>query len=289
MKGNYNLKAQHTTFIGFTNDFETSKAVLFGAPFDGTTSFKPGTRFAPAAMREDSWAIESYSPYLEKDLEDMALFDYGNLELPYGDKMQVLKMIENTTDEIVKAGKIPIMIGGEHLVSYAPIKSLVKTYSNLHVIHFDAHTDLREELLDETFSHATVIRRVSELLPKGHVNQFCIRSGLKEEFEWAKQNVHLEKFTYNTLKSCVKRLKNAPVYITIDLDVFDPSVFPGTGTPEPGGIFFDDMLKIIQSLSQLENVVGMDVVELSPKYDASGISTAVACKTLRELVLATVK
>jgi agmatinase len=219
----------------------------------------------------------------------MALFDYGNLELPYGDKMQVLKMIENTTDEIVKAGKIPIMIGGEHLVSYAPIKSLVKTYSNLHVIHFDAHTDLREELLDETFSHATVIRRVSELLPKGHVNQFCIRSGLKEEFEWAKQNVHLEKFTYNTLKSCVKRLKNAPVYITIDLDVFDPSVFPGTGTPEPGGIFFDDMLKIIQSLSQLENVVGMDVVELSPKYDASGISTAVACKTLRELVLATVK
>lgn len=289
MKGNYNLKAQSTTFIGFTDEFKEAKAVLFGAPFDGTTSFKPGTRFAPAAMREDSWAIESYSPYLDRDLEDLELFDYGNLELPYGDKMQVLQMIENTVDEIVHANKIPIMIGGEHLVTYAPVKALVKKYNDLHIIHFDAHTDLREELLDEAFSHATVIRRVSELLPKGNVNQFCIRSGLKEEFEWAKTNVHLEKFTYNTLASCVKRLKDKPVYITIDLDVFDPSVFPGTGTPEPGGINFNDMLEIIKTLGALNNVVGMDVVELSPKYDASGVSTAVACKTLRELVLATIK
>jgi len=283
------LEAQSTTFIGFTDEFEPSKAVLFGAPFDGTTSFKPGTRFAPAAMREDSWAIESYSPYFDSDLNDLPLFDYGNLELPYGDKMHSLKIIEATVDKIVENNKIPIMIGGEHLVSYAPIKSLVKKYSNLHVIHFDAHTDLREELLGEAFSHATVIRRVTELLPKGNVNQFCIRSGTKEEFQWAKTNVHLEKFTYNTLNSCVKRLKDEPVYITIDLDVLDPSVFPGTGTPEPGGISFQDILEIIKTLSGLNNVVGMDVVELAPKYDASGVSTAVACKTLRELVLATVK
>ena len=289
MKGNCKVKAQNSTFIGFTNEFNSSKAVLFGAPFDGTTSFKPGTRFAPAAMREDSWAIESYSPYLDKDLEDLALFDYGNLELPYGDKMQTLQMIEQTVDEIVQSNKIPIMIGGEHLLTYAPVKSLVKTYKELHIIHFDAHTDLREELLGEAFSHATVMRRVSELVPKGNVNQFCIRSGLKEEFLWAKNNVNLEKFTYKTLSSCVEKLQNKPVYITIDLDVLDPSVFPGTGTPEPGGINFNDMLEIIKILSQLNHVVGLDVVELAPKYDTSGVSTAVACKTLRELVLATVK
>ncbi|RXJ68208.1 agmatinase [Halarcobacter ebronensis] len=283
------MEAQLTCFIGFENEFEESKAVLFGAPFDGTTSFKPGARFAPNAMREDSWAIESYSPYLDKDLNDLKLFDYGNLELPFGDKKNALRMIQEMTQSIIDAGKIPIMIGGEHLVSLAPIKALSKKYEDLNVIHFDAHTDLREDYLGEALSHATVIRRIYDQLGDGKVNQFCIRSGLKEEFEWAKKHTHLEKFTYNTLESCVRRIKDKPVYITIDLDVFDPSVFPGTGTPEPGGINFHHMMEIINILSRLENVVGMDVVELSPKYDASGVSTAVACKTLRELVLATIK
>lgn len=283
------MEALNHCFIGFENDFEESKAVLFGAPFDGTTSFKPGARFAASAMREDSWAIESYSPYLDKDLEDLKLFDYGNLELPFGDKKNALRIIQEMTQQIIDAGKIPIMIGGEHLVSLAPVKALSKKYDNLNVIHFDAHTDLREDYLGEALSHATVIRRIYDQLGDGKVNQFCIRSGLKEEFEWAKKHTHLEKFTYNTLESCVRRLKNEPVYITIDLDVFDPSVFPGTGTPEPGGIDFHQMLDIIKIMSSLENVVGLDVVELSPKYDASGVSTAVACKTLRELVLATIK
>ncbi|WP_320033628.1 agmatinase [Halarcobacter sp.] len=283
------MEAQLACFIGFEDSFEESKAVLFGAPFDGTTSFKPGARFAPSAMREDSWGLESYSPYLDKDLEDIKLFDYGNLELPFGDKKNALRMIQEKTQEIIDAGKIPIMIGGEHLVSLAPVKALSKKYKDLNIIHFDAHTDLREDYLGEALSHATVIRRIYDQVGDGNVNQFCIRSGLKEEFEWAKKHTHLEKFTYNTLESCVRRIKDKPVYITIDLDVFDPAVFPGTGTPEPGGINFHHMMEIISILSRLENVVGMDVVELSPKYDASGVSTAVACKTLRELVLATVK
>ena len=283
------MKAQGNSFIGFEDDFEESKAVLFGVPFDGTTSFKPGTRFAPSAMREDSWGLESYSPYLDKDLEDLKLFDYGNLELPFGDKKRALRMIQETTQEIIDAGKIPIMIGGEHLVSLAPVKALSKKYEDLHIIHFDAHTDLRNDYLGESLSHATVLRRIYDQVGDGRLNQFCIRSGLKEEFEWAKEHSHLEKFTYNTLEDRVELLINKPVYITIDLDVLDPSVFPGTGTPEPGGIDFHDMMKIISILSRLENVVGLDVVELSPKFDASGVSTAVACKTLRELVLATIK
>lgn len=283
------MQAQMNCFIGFDNSFEEADAVLFGVPFDGTTSFKPGARFAPSAMREDSWGLESYSPYLNKDLEDLKLFDYGNLELPFGDKKKALRMIQEHVNQIIEANKIPIMIGGEHLVSLAPVKALSKKYDDLHIIHFDAHTDLREDYLGESLSHATVLRRIYDQVGDGKLNQFCIRSGLKEEFEWAKKHSHLEKFTYNTLESCVRRLKDKAVYITIDLDVLDPSVFPGTGTPEPGGISFHDMMNIIQTLSKLENVVGMDVVELSPKFDASGVSTAVACKTLRELVLATIK
>ena len=282
------MEHNNVTFIGFENTFDESSVVLFGAPFDGTTSFKPGARFAPNVMREDSWAIESYSPYVDKDLEDLKLFDYGNLELPFGDKKNSLRMITEFVTEILEEGKIPIMMGGEHLVSLAPVRALAKKHEDLHVLHFDAHTDLREDYLGESLSHATVIRRIHDVLGDGKINQFCIRSGLKEEFEWAKVHTNLEKFSFKTLKECVGKLKNRPVYITIDLDVLDPSVFPGTGTPEPGGISFHDMLEIIKELSLLKNVVGMDVVELSPKYDASGISTAVACKTLRELVLATI-
>ena len=283
------MEAQSSTFIGFEDSFEESKAVLFGVPFDGTTSFKPGTRFAPSAMREDSWGLESFSPYLDRDLEDLKLFDYGNLEVPFGDKKTALRMIQEMTAEIIDAGKIPVMIGGEHLVSLGPVKALSKKYEDIHIIHFDAHTDLRNDYLGEALSHATVLRRIYDQVGDGRLNQFCIRSGLKEEFEWAKEHSHLEKFTYNTLEERVELLVNKPVYITIDLDVLDPSVFPGTGTPEPGGIDFHDMMKIISILSRLENVVGLDVVELSPKFDASGVSTAVACKTLRELVLATIK
>jgi agmatinase len=283
------MEAQNNCFIGFEDGYEESRAVLFGVPFDGTTSFKPGARFAPSAMREDSWAIESYSPYLDKDLEELKLFDYGNLELPFGDKKRALRIIQEHVETIINANKVPIMIGGEHLVSLAPVKALSKKYDDLHIIHFDAHTDLRNDYLGESLSHATVLRRIYDQVGDDRLNQFCIRSGLKEEFEWAKEHAHLEKFTFKTLKSRVDILKDKPVYITIDLDVFDPSVFPGTGTPEPGGINFHEMLEIIETLSKLENVVGLDVVELSPKHDASGVSTAVACKTLRELVLATIK
>jgi len=277
------------TFIGFNKQFEEASAVLFGAPFDSTTSFKPGARFAPNAMREDSWAIESYSPYQDKDLEDLNLFDAGDLELPFGNGAKSLRVIEKFVDEVVKEGKIPIMIGGEHLVSFAPIQSLAKKYTNLHILHFDAHTDLREEYLGEKLSHASVMKRAWNVVGDGKIFQFCIRSGLKEEFEWAKSHTHLEKFGFHTLQSVVAKIKDKPVYITIDLDVLDPSVMPGTGTPEPGGITFNQLLEIINELKALENVVGFDLVELSPKYDISGISTAVACKTLREMTLAVVK
>lgn len=273
-----------TPFIGFDKEFEESELVLFGAPFDGTTSFRPGTRFGPTHMRNDSYGLETYSPYIDMDLEDYNLFDYGDLELPFGNTIKALNMIEDLSDFISSHNKKPLMIGGEHLVTLPNIKALTKKYKDIHVIHFDAHTDLRHNYMGEKLSHATVIKRVWDIIGDNRIFQFGIRSGLKEEFSWASKHTNLNKFNLNNLKETVEILKDKPVYVTIDLDVLDPSVFCGTGTIEPGGVTFKELLEAIYDLRHL-NIVGADVVELSPHYDQSGMSTAVACKVLRELTL----
>ena len=284
VKMNRNL----SNFIGFDGEYDESEIVVFGAPFDGTTSFRPGTRFASEFMRMDSYGLETYSPYLDRDMEDYELFDAGDLELPFGNVQRVLDEIYGFSKKILKDGKLPLMIGGEHLVSFPAIKAVYEKYPDLCVVHLDAHTDLRTDYMGEELSHATVIRRVWEFLGDGRIHQFGIRSGEKYEFKWAKEHTNLNKFNLNGLEKLVEIIGNKPVYITIDLDVFDPSIFPGTGTPEPGGITFNDMMDAMKVFDKL-NIVGADVVELSPHYDSTGVSTAVACKTLRELVLTMVK
>jgi len=279
------MESNIQTFIGCDAKYSEASIIIFGAPFDGTTSFRPGTRFAPEYIRMDSYGLETYSPYLDKDLINYNLMDIGNLDLPFGNAKRSLKMIEEKAAEIFSANKKSFLIGGEHLVSLGNITAAYKKYPNLKLLHFDAHADLRDDYMEEKLSHASVIRRVWDLLGDGNIYQFCIRSGAKEEFGWGRNHTILEKFTYNNLIETVKKIgKDTPIYVTIDLDVFDPSVFPGTGTPEPGGISFKDMMNIISSLQGL-NIVGGDIVELSPHYDASGISTAVACKVMRELLL----
>ncbi|WP_430886585.1 agmatinase [Fusibacter sp. JL216-2] len=273
------------TYMGFESEYETSELVLFGAPFDGTVSYRPGTRFAPAAMRAEFEGLETYSPYFDMDLEAYSLFDGGDLDLPFGSKERALDMIYDTTKKILDDNKIPLMIGGEHLVSYGPMKAVAEKYDDLAILHFDAHADLRSDYMDEAFSHATVIRRIWDIVGDEKIYQFGIRSGTRDEFEFAKAHTVMEKFSYSTLASLVSSLSDRPVYITIDLDVLDPSVFSGTGTPEPGGLTFHEMMEIIVQVSGL-NIVGADIVELSPHYDASGVSTAVACKVLRELTFA---
>lgn len=274
------------TFIGCDSSFEESELIIFGAPFDSTTSFRPGTRFAPDYIRMDSYGLETYSPYNEKDLTDYALTDIGNLDLPFGNAEKSLQIIEDTTTEILAAGKKPFLIGGEHLVSLGSIRASYKKYPNMKLLHFDAHADLRDQYMGEPLSHSAVIRRSWDFMGDGTIFQFGIRSGERSEFEWAKSHTHLEKFGYETLETVVKSIGNDnPVYITIDLDVFDPSIFSGTGTPEPGGIFFGDMIKILKTITGL-NIIGADVVELSPHYDQTGVSTATACKVIRELMLA---
>lgn len=272
------------TFIGCDADYENSDIVLFGAPFDGTTSFRPGTRFGPSAIRSESFGIETYSPYQDRDLIEISVCDTGDLELPFGNTEKVLDIIEKTADDILSAKKIPVMLGGEHLITLACVSAVLKKYPDLHIIHFDAHTDLRDEYLGEKFSHSSVMRRIWEKVGDGRIHQFGIRSGEKHEFEFAKEHTVLHKFNLNGFEETVEKLKGKPVYFSLDLDILDPSVFCGTGTPEAGGVAFVELLDAVLSLSKL-NVVACDINELSPVYDQSGVSTAVACKITREILL----
>ena len=273
------------TFLGCDNDYGESGIVVFGAPFDSTTSFRPGTRFASRTMRGESYGLETYSPYQDKDLEDLAIFDGGDLELCFGDTEKVLAAIESYTTRVLRDNKRPVMIGGEHLVTLGAVRAVARKYPDLHVIHFDAHADLRDDYLGVTLSHATVLHRVWDIIGDHRIYQFGIRSGERSEFQWGKDHVSTQKFNFEGLAEVIEKLRGQPVYFTLDLDVLDPSVFPGTGTPEPGGVSFMELLEAIQQVSQL-NLVGCDINELSPVYDQSGASTAVACKVLRELLLA---
>lgn len=266
-------------------EYDESDVVIFSSPMDATCSFRPGTRFAGPAIRQDSIGMEWYSPYMEMDLKDYKTCDIGDLELPMGDVEQDLDEISRVTREILNDNKKTMMIGGEHLVTYGTIREYVKKYPDLNIIHFDAHTDLRDEFLGRELSHATVLKKCYEMLKSGTLYQFGIRSGDKEEFEWAKTHIHQRKFDLVGLDKCVEELKDKPVYITIDLDVLDPSIFPGTGTPEAGGVTFKELEDAILTMRGLNNIVGADMVELSPDYDSSHVSTQVACKVLRELTL----
>lgn len=272
------------TFLGCDNDYKESDIVIFGAPFDSTTSYRPGTRFASRTMRAESYGLETYSPYQDLDLEDFKIFDAGDLELCFGDTELALKDITEMTRTILSDGKLPFMIGGEHLVTLGAVRAMAEKYPDLHIVHFDAHADLREEYLGARLSHASVIHRCWDIIGDEKIYQFGIRSGDRAEFEWGKNHVITQKFDFNGLEDVIKKLKDKPVYFTLDLDVLDPSVFPGTGTPEAGGVSFIQLLDAILKVGEL-NIVGTDINELSPMLDQSGASTAVALKIMREWLL----
>ncbi len=274
------------TFIGCDAEYNDSGIVLFGAGFDGTTSFRPGTRFAPSAIRSESFGIETYSPYQDKDMLDYSYFDSGDLELCFGDTEGVLKDIESRSADILSDGKIPFMIGGEHLVTLGSVRAVTKKYDELYIVHFDADADLRGDYVGVKLSHACVLGRCNEIVGDGHIFQFGIRSGERDEFRFADEHTYMNKFNLDGIAEIVESLKGKNVYLTVDLDVLDPSVFPGTGTPEAGGVTFDELRKALTMVCSELNIVACDVNELSPQYDQSGVSTAVACKLIREMLLA---
>ena len=273
-------------FMACEKEAHEADIVLFGAPFDSTTSYRPGTRFGSSAIRRESYGIECYSPYQDKDLEDTKVMDCGDLELCFGNTKKALAQIEEQAKEILDNSAIPFMLGGEHLVTLGAFRAVLEKYPDIRIIHFDAHADLREEYLGEQLSHASVIRRCWDLVGDERIYQFGIRSGDREEFYWAKEHVTMKKFDFEGLEEVLEKLEGMPIYFTLDLDVLDPSVFPGTGTPEPGGVTFDALRKAAEKVCSRANVVACDVNELSPHYDPSGISTAAACKIVREMLLA---
>jgi agmatinase len=275
------------TFLGCDSPFAEADIVLFGAPFDSTTSFRPGARFGSAAMRHESFGLETYSPYQDKDLTDCRIFDSGDLELCFGSTESALRDISARAEEILSAGKLPVLLGGEHLVTLGSVRAVFQRHPALHILHFDAHADLRDDYLGAHLSHACVLRRCHELVGDGRIHQFCIRSGDREEFAFAREHTDLHPFGFQGLEELTEDLarSGAPVYFTIDLDCLDPAAFPGTGTPEAGGVTFHQLLEAIRLVCRT-NVVGADVNELAPMLDPSGVSTATACKVLRELLLA---
>ncbi len=280
------LKRNVETFLECDKEYQEAEIVLFGAPFDSTTSFRPGTRFGSSVIRRESFGLESYSPYQDKDLLDTRIMDSGDLELCFGDTELALKDIQCRTEEILKDGKLPFMIGGEHLVTLGAFRAVAAKYPDIHIIHFDAHGDLRQDYLGAELSHACVLRRCWDIVGDGRIHQFGIRSGDREEFRWGASHVETRKFDFEGLGETIEALQDKPVYFTLDLDVMDPSVFPGTGTPEPGGVSFDKLRQAATLVCQKAHVVGCDVNELSPHYDQSGASTAAACKIIREMLLA---
>lgn len=274
-------------YIGCDAEYEEAEVVLFGAPFDSTTSFRPGTRFAGQAIRNDSYGLEVYSPYQDRELQEGKVYDCGDLELAVGSSNIVLRQIEECAEKILEDGKLPFLIGGEHLVTLGSVRAAVKKYPDMHIVHFDAHTDLRTDYLGVELSHACVIRRCWELLGDGRIHQFGIRSGEKYEFDWAKSgHTDFHPFCLDDLGETLKKLGKVPVYFTVDLDVMDPSVFPGTGTPEPGGADFLSVMKAVTDVCGSVNLIGCDVNELCPPCDPTGASTAVAAKIIREMLIA---
>lgn len=267
------------SWMGQNEDYKASDIVMLGMPFDGTVSYRSGSRFAPELIRLASWAMEDYSPYFDKHLADANFHDIGDLDMPLGNTYGSLEVIKNNVEEIYKDKKRVFGIGGEHLVTLPTIQAISEVYDNLAIIHFDAHTDLRSEFLGEEMSHATVIYHCGKIIGFDNIKQIGIRSGTKKEWDLMK------KFkTKASEPSDLDSLKGKNIFVTVDLDVLDPSIMSGTGTPEAGGLNFNELVEWFKVLKDF-NIIGADVVELAPHYDNSGVSTAVAAKVIRELLM----
>jgi len=273
--------------MGSKTDYDDASIVMVGAPMDFTTSYRPGARFGPQKIRETSFGLEEYSPYLDKSLDETSFYDAGDLELVFGDVQKSLDIIGAAAAEIYSDGKRPLFLGGEHTISYPVIRQAYEKYTdNLVLLHFDAHADLRHDYLGQINSHASVIRRCGELIGWHNIYQFGIRSGTREEFEWGKSNTNFYPFDIVTsVAEAIPKVRSKRIYITIDIDVLDPAYACGTGTPEPGGCSPTEIFRALGMLKGLD-VVGMDVVEVSPIHDSSDRTPILAAKIVREGLIA---
>lgn len=270
-------------FMGSRRDPAGCRVGLFGVPYDGTTSFRPGTRFGPAAIREVSQGLETYCPQLNLDLEDLAYADLGAVDIPFGAPEPVVNAVQRATTAVLDLGLHPLMLGGEHSISSGAVAAVANQHPDLVLVQLDAHADLREEWLGARHSHACAMRRCLEVLPSQTLFQLAIRSGTREEFTELQESGRLMP-SIDALQQALAPLKGKPIYLTVDLDWFDPAVLPGTGTPEPGGFLWRDFAAVVDVLRG-HRLVAADVVELAPQLDSSGVSSVLAAKVTRSLIL----
>ena len=258
------------------------RVALFGVPYDGTTSFRPGARFGPAAIREVSSGLETYCPQLDRDLDDLAFVDLGAVAIPFGAPEPVVAAVRQATTAVLDLGLAPLMLGGEHSISSGAVAAVAARHPDLLLVQLDAHADLRQEWLGTHHSHACAMRRCLEVLPSGELLQMAIRSGTREEFAELRHTGRLVPLA--AMATALKPHRGRPLYLTVDLDWFDPAVLPGTGTPEPGGFHWGDFAALVEELRH-HRLVGADVVELAPQLDNTGVSAVLAAKVVRSLLM----
>jgi agmatinase len=266
-------------FLGTQGVVKDSGVLLVGVPFDGTASFKSGARFGPDSVRSWSDVLETYSPVFDRDLADLNVVDMGNLIFSAATWREVSDVIQKVLGKALSNVCKPVLIGGEHIITLSAVEECLKVYPDLTVVQMDAHLDLRDDYGGTGYSHATVMKRVLERVGEGGLIQFGARSGTREEWALAR---NLETIVQKP-DSIPEMVREKPVYLTVDLDVLDPSVMPETGTPEPGGLSFADLHEAMLSLRGL-NIIGGDVVEYCPSPDGGGPSGAVAAKVIREMI-----
>jgi len=275
-------------FIGSNKTNEDCSIGIFGVNYDGTTSYKSGARFGPNAIRMASQSLETYCPIIKKDLNELSYLDFGSLSIDLNNTESVINKVNNATKYIIDKNLKPLLFGGEHSITTGVVQALIKKYPDLILLQLDAHADLRDSYLNNKYSHACTMKRCFEILPKQTIFQIGIRSGTKDEFDFMKNKNQLIKFEEeNDIEYLINKLSNfksSPIYLTLDLDWFDPSLVPGTGTPEPGGFFWKDFESILKILNQ-HKIIGADIVELSPDLDSSGVSSIVAAKVARSLIM----
>lgn len=274
------------------NAIHANATHMIGFGFDGTACFRKGTRNGPDGLRAVSEDIESYSPYLDADLFDQIFYDLGNLSLGHGEDIE--GQWQHATDQfdaifgsldLAKEQIRVLTLGGEHSISYAPIRKYLAQYPDLVLLHLDAHADLRDGFLGYHYSHASIIRRSLDHFGPGHeLIQYGIRSGTREEYQFMKEHKTVRTSRKDFLESVAALAADRPIYLTLDLDYFDPAFLPGTGTPEPGGEDFHSYVSLMKILRE-KNLVGADVVELSPEIDPTGNSDVFAAKIVRELLI----
>lgn len=280
------VRLRRPVFLAADTPPHEARFVLVGVPLDHTTSFRPGTREAPARIRQVSEGLESFSPRWNCDLSQVGLADAGDLELPWGDVPTSLELVRRCVAQWAAPGRTVVLVGGEHLLTLPAVQALADRYPGLRVVQLDAHLDLRDEYLGQRLSHATVMRRVAERVGLEAIAGVGVRSGVPEEWALWRKTHRVDGGSFlEQVRQLLPWLDGHPFYLTVDIDVVDPAFAPGTGTPEPGGPAASELLEAVGLLAACRPV-GMDLVEVCPARDPSDQTSLLAAKVIREALCA---